>query len=256
MSEAEDILVVKYGSGTVTNGQGMDAGLVEGYVAELASLRAGYQIVVVSSGSIVVGKALWESAHGSEAPAPSDQTLATIGSGQAFNVWQRAFRAHGVLAGQILVTHHEMDDQLERPMLKRVMEDSMQAGVINVVNENDALSDEEVATYKYGGDNDGLASYVARLLGARQLCLMTDIDGLLDENRSVIREVQSGDEAEAIRLARYAVTDAHISNGGMITKVEAALRATRGGIEAHIAHAEAAPTDVIAGRAGTRFIAQ
>ena len=45
-----------------------------------------------------------------------------------------------------------------------------------IVNENDAVADEEIRF----GDNDRLAALVANLVGASHLVLLTDTDGLLD----------------------------------------------------------------------------
>ena len=49
-------------------------------------------------------------------------------------------------------------------------------GVVPIVNENDAVADEEIRF----GDNDRLAALVANLVGASHLVLLTDTEGLLD----------------------------------------------------------------------------
>ena len=61
-----------------------------------------------------------------------------------------------------------------------------------VVNENDAIADDEIRF----GDNDRLAALVAHLVSADLLVLLTDLAGLLtadprlDANASLIEEVQ------------------------------------------------------------------
>ena len=50
--------------------------------------------------------------------------------------------------------------------------------MVPVVNENDAVADEEIRF----GDNDRLAALVAHLVGAELLVLLTDTAGLLTED--------------------------------------------------------------------------
>ena len=63
--------------------------------------------------------------------------------------------------------------------------------MVPVVNENDAVADEEIRF----GDNDRLAALVAHLVGAELLVLLTDTPGLLtadprrDAEASLIEEV-------------------------------------------------------------------
>ena len=59
--------------------------------------------------------------------------------------------------------------------------------VVPIVNENDAISVDELS-YGNFGDNDTLAAYVSRLVDADLLILMSDIDGLYtDDPRKKIR---------------------------------------------------------------------
>jgi glutamate 5-kinase len=67
--------------------------------------------------------------------------------------------------------------------------------VVAVVNENDAVADEEIRF----GDNDRLAALVANLVGASHLVLLTDTEGLLtadprlDDTATLIEEVTAFD---------------------------------------------------------------
>ena len=70
-------------------------------------------------------------------------------------------------------------------------------GVVPVVNENDAIADDEIRF----GDNDRLAALVAHLLAADLLVLLTDAPGLLtadprlDESASLIEEIVEVDHS-------------------------------------------------------------
>ncbi len=60
----------------------------------------------------------------------------------------------------------------------------LELGVIPVVNENDSVSSAEIETGKCKvlGDNDTLSAIVARLCRADLLVLLSDIDGLYDDD--------------------------------------------------------------------------
>ena len=69
--------------------------------------------------------------------------------------------------------------------------------MVPVVNENDAIADDEIRF----GDNDRLAALVAHLLAADLLVLLTDTPGLLtadprlDESASLIEEIVEVDHS-------------------------------------------------------------
>ncbi len=52
------ILVVKYGSSTLTGDCGLDQNKIDSYAAKLNDLRQDYQVVVVSSGAVAAGRAI------------------------------------------------------------------------------------------------------------------------------------------------------------------------------------------------------
>jgi|GEM_PF-3086590 glutamate 5-kinase len=53
-----NILVVKYGSSSVSNAMGVDQARIESYASKLAELSGEYQIAVVSSGAVTAGRAI------------------------------------------------------------------------------------------------------------------------------------------------------------------------------------------------------
>src|SRR5690606_22087822 len=94
-------------------------------------------------------------------------------------------------------------------------------GVVPIVNENDALADDEIRF----GDNDRLSALVAHLLRADLLVLLTDAAGLLtadprlDTSASLIEEIVEFDaELEALAGGSGTVR----GSGGMASKVQAA----------------------------------
>ncbi|MFZ2125441.1 MAG: hypothetical protein WA087_02330 [Candidatus Saccharimonadales bacterium] len=53
-----NILVVKYGSSSVSSAEGIDHARIDGYASKLAELSSDYQIAVVSSGAVAAGRAI------------------------------------------------------------------------------------------------------------------------------------------------------------------------------------------------------
>jgi len=75
----------------------------------------------------------------------------------------------------------------------------------------------------YNVNADTFAGAIAGALKAKRLLLLTDVEGVLDKSKSLIRELSAND-------ARALIADGTIS-GGMIPKVETCLYALDAGVE-------------------------
>jgi glutamate 5-kinase len=97
----------------------------------------------------------------------------------------------------------------------------LELGVVPVVNENDAVADDEIRF----GDNDRLAALVAHLIDAEVLVLLTDTEGVLtadprlDANASLITEILEVDQALEQVAGGPGTTR---GSGGMASKLAAA----------------------------------
>jgi glutamate 5-kinase len=127
--------------------------------------------------------------------------------------------------------------------------------VLPVINENDTTATDEISF----GDNDFLAAQVAVLVGAEELILLTDIDGLYtaDPRRypdaHIVSEVADFTALQELEIGH---TTSPLGSGGMRSKVVAADMATAAGISTVICNGlrEGALDAVLAGEAeGTRF---
>jgi len=251
-------VVVKIGSSSVTRDDGtVDASAIGGLSGDVAGLRSeGHRVVVVTSGAIAAG---W-TALSPGAPRPSDpvtlQAVAAVGQHLLMRVWSDALAAVGLRAGQVLLAPLDFIHRSQYLHARRTLARLLDLGVVPVVNENDAVADEEIRF----GDNDRLAALVAHLVGADQLVLLTDTAGLFTDDprraveASLIEEVVEIDH-ELERMAGG--PGSAVGSGGMASKLAAAKIATWSGVEAVIADA-ARPgvlAAVVAGEAGigTRF---
>jgi glutamate 5-kinase len=239
------IAVVKVGSSSVTEET------VGRLCEEIAAARVdGHTVVVVTSGAIAAG---WGALDRGE-QRPSDpavlQAVSAVGQHRLMRLWQDGLDPHGTLAGQVLLAPLDFVHRTQYLHARGTLRHLVELGVVPVVNENDAVADEEIRF----GDNDRLAALVAHLVGAQLLVLLTDAPGLLtaDPRRtaeaSLIEEVVEIDH----ELERLAGGPGSVGSGGMASKLAAAKIATWSGVETVIADA-ARPgvlTAALAGEAG------
>jgi glutamate 5-kinase len=225
------IAVVKVGSSSV------NAETVRRLCGEVASARAeGHTVVVVSSGAIAAG---WDALDRGR-QRPSDpavlQAVSAVGQHRLMRMWQDGFDPHGLLAGQVLLAPLDFVHRTQYLHARGTLRHLADLGVIPVVNENDAIADEEIRF----SDNDRLAALVAHLVGAQLLVLLTDTPGLLtadprrDTRASLIQEVVEIDQ-ELERLAGG--PGSAVGSGGMASKLAAAKIATWSGVQTVIADA-------------------
>ena len=241
-------IVVKIGSRLLAESPaGRPAALADQIVA-LRTRRI--ETVVVSSGAIALGvRALGMTRRPAE--LPSLQAAAAAGQSRLMQHWEHAFAVHGVVIGQVLLTHDDMGDRKRFLSARLTLRALLDFGAVPIVNENDTVATEEI---KYG-DNDQLAALVCNLVSADLLVILTDVDGVRDaagERLSVVRDI----DREAVPAAGAPPPDG-VGSGGMASKVASARIVTRTGIPAVVA-AGRLPTvlsDVLAGAdVGTLFL--
>lgn len=228
-------VVVKVGSSTVTTPEGeVDTEVVERLCAEVADVRrGGHQVVVVSSGAIACGWA----ALGRPEARPEDpavlQAVSAVGQHRLMRAWHDGFVAEGLLAGQVLLAPLDFGHRQQYLHARATLRHLFALGVVPVVNENDAVADEEIRF----GDNDRLSALVAHLIAADLLVLLTDTPGLLSGDPRLGAEVSLIEEVVEIdqRLMAVAGGPGAIGSGGMASKLAAARIASWSGVTTVIA---------------------
>jgi glutamate 5-kinase len=231
-------VVVKVGSSSLTGsgGRDVDAEVVGALSAQVAELRGeGHFVVLVSSGAVAAG---WSALSTQRRPAdlPTLQAVSAIGQHRLMREYDEAFARHGLMVGQVLLAPLDFVHRQQYLHARQTLTRLLELGVVPVVNENDATSDEEIRF----GDNDRLAALVSHLVAADLLVLLTDAPGLLtadprkDAGGSLIEEVLEVDHRlEALAAGPGSV----LGSGGMASKLAAAKIASWSGVEAVIADA-------------------
>ncbi len=242
------ILVVKVGTSTLLGASERPKDTFD-YIAEsIGELRSQYDIVLVTSGAIGFGvtQLKLDIRPGSTAEL---QALSMVGQVGLLKRWRDAFG--DVSIGQVLVTRRD----LEASDTNHSFRDSVRAlwkyGALPIVNENDAVSSEEITF----GDNDQLAAEIAVVLGAEQLIFLTDQDGIMEDF--------GGPSERRLEIASIEQAQQHIihhksnvGKGGGSSKLIAAQRALGAGTQVVITHAARprAIESALTGQSGTKLV--
>ena len=233
-------VVAKIGTSSVTDDDGHIARpAIAKLCREVAAARAtGQRVVVVSSGAI--GAGLPALGLGG-AQRPRDpvtlQAVAAVGQHRLLGVYADELAGHGLVAGQVLLAPLDFMVRSQYLHARGTLERLLDLGVVPVVNENDAIADDEIRF----GDNDRLAALVAHLVGASTLVLLTDTPGLLtadprlDASASLIEEIV---EVDAALEAVAGGSGTAVGSGGMASKLAAAKLAAWTGVRTVIAAAD------------------
>ncbi|MBO6938081.1 MAG: glutamate 5-kinase [Deltaproteobacteria bacterium] len=217
-------VVLKVGSRSL-----LEEGRFEELAAAIAGQRAaGRQVVLVSSGAIALGVDRL-GLSGRPRQLPELQAAAAAGQAALMRRYEEAFDPHSVAPAQILLTHADLSDRDRWSNARQAIDALLELGAVPIVNENDTVAVEEIRF----GDNDQLAAMVSTLVGADLLVLLTDVDGVLDQDEAVIPTVRGGDGLQ--HLFREAKDE--VGRGGIASKVRSARRATQRGVPAVIGNA-------------------
>lgn len=221
--------VVKIGSALLTNeGQGLDVGRIDDWVAQICELRRqGVEVVLVSSGAVAAGM---ERLQLEERPTALNelQAAAAVGQARLVQTWETSFQQHSVQPAQVLLTHADHSNRQRYLNARSTLRTLLDMGVVPVVNENDTVVTDEIRF----GDNDTLGALVANLVEADVLVILTDQDGLFtadprkDPDARLIEEVRAQDPSLD---AMAGGGSGRLGRGGMQTKLRASRQAATSG---------------------------
>jgi glutamate 5-kinase len=252
-------VVVKLGSSVVAGSDGEPrVDVLRNVCDALADVHGqGGEAIVVTSGAIARGMRVMDLPQ-----RPSSirelQAASAVGQGKLYRIYDELLRERGVTSAQVLLTFFDMSARTHYLNARQTLTTLLEWRVLPVINENDTTATDEISF----GDNDFLAAQVAVLVGADELILLTDIDGLytadprLYPDAKIVREV---DDFAGLQELEIGHTTSPLGSGGMRSKVVAADMATAAGIATVICNgvrADALPAVLAGEREGTRFAAR
>ena len=225
-------MVVKLGSSVVADSDGELRMDVLARVSRRARGRCtarATRSIVVTSGAIARGMRVMDLPQ-----RPSSigelQAASAVGQGKLYRVYDELLRERGVTSAQVLLTFFDMSARTHYLNARQTLTTLLEWRVLPVINENDTTATDEISF----GDNDFLAAQVAVLVGADELVLLTDIDGLYTADPRLHPDAQIVERGRATspRCAELEIghTTSPLGSGGMRSKVVAADMATAAGI--------------------------
>lgn len=228
-------IVVKIGSQILTRKDGtLDVTRMSALVDQIAELhKNNIEVVLVSSGAVASGKTEIK-AKAKLDTISARQLYSSIGQVKLINRYSDLFRQQGIVCGQILVTKEDFSTRRHYLNQRNCMSVMLDNKVIPIVNENDAISVNELMFT----DNDELSGLVAAMMGAKKLIILSNIDGIFSDNPNnpdaklfKVIDIKKDDIESSIQSSKSAT-----GRGGMTTKYNVARRASEEGIEVIIAN--------------------
>lgn len=227
-------LVIKVGSNVVTKKSGRcDVRRMRIIVEDICELiESGIEVILVSSGSVNVGKAFLQKMLPREGKIDLQQSASSIGQPKLINQYSKLFEDHHYVCSQILLTHDDIRSRKRFLHAKQTIDVLLKNKVTPILNENDSISFTEITV----GDNDHLAASVAQMVNADALVIITSAKGLYDrdpdeEGATLIKHVPFGESLTHIDMTNKT----SVGRGGMASKIHAVSKVTPLGIKAIIA---------------------
>ena len=244
MSKKRGVLVIKFGSASVTSEGEIDERIILEIARQVSVLQVQYNIVIVSSGAVAAGKKFIPKYKGT---LEQRKAAAAIGNPLLIRKYSTYFKPFKIALAQSLCERHHFSNREQFLQLKNTYETLWKNNVIPIANENDVVSNKEL---KFS-DNDELATLIAAGFGADKLLLCTSVPGVLDHEGNVLTEIDNIDK-QVLSFARK--DKSSVGLGGMTSKLNFARLATQMGIEVVIFNMQGVDNIIkaVKGETGTR----
>ena len=227
-------IVIKIGSALLVDRKsGLKKAWLDAMCTDIAALAArGVEVLVVSSGAIAMGRTVLDLPSGA-LKLEESQAAAAVGQIALARAWSEALGAHGITAGQVLVTLQDTEERRRYLNARSTIAKLLEWRSVPVINENDTVATNEIRF----GDNDRLAARVATMMSADLLVLLSDVDGLYDKppGQAGAKRVPVVARITPEIEAMAGVSESETARGGMLTKIEAGKIATTAGTHMIIA---------------------
>jgi glutamate 5-kinase len=215
-------IVIKVGSSILVDKKGKPKKTwLKEFVKDIKFLiKKKKKVVIVSSGAIALG-CEFLNINKKGLKVDKSQAVASIGQIELMDFYKKTFDKSKIKISQILLTLEDTEQRRRSLNARRTIDNLLTMGIIPIVNENDTTATTEI---KYG-DNDRLASRVSQIISADCLILLSDVDGLYNDNPKknkktklikIVKEIDENIKNYATKIKSF------YGSGGMITKIEAA----------------------------------
>ena len=222
-------IVLKLGSSTVVDSKGkFKKKWVTSLIKDIKKYAREKNFVIVSSGAIAMGQSYLKIKK-KKIKLEMSQAIAAIGQIHLAGEFQKIFDKFKIKTGQILISPDDTEQRKRALNVRSTFDNLFKLKAIPIVNENDTTATSEI---KYG-DNDRLAARVAQIIGADTLIILTDVDGLYDKSKKLVKTVNKIDN-EIYALSNKSKN--LYGSGGILTKLDAAKICINSGCNMFIAN--------------------
>lgn len=249
-------IVVKIGNSSLTNEKGgIDQNKLQDHVDAVAELRKlNHEVILVSSGAIAAG---FSSLGYPSRPVTvkGKQAAAAVGQSLLIQSYIEKFAPYGIIPAQILLTRSDFSNRERyRNAFATIME-LLARDILPIINENDTVSIEELTF----GDNDMLSALVSGFIHANQLIILTDIDGIYEDDPRKNPHAKKFDYLNNISdsmIERVGGAGSKVGTGGMKSKLLAAKTAQSLGVPVFIGKGEGPKklVDILLGKGNGTYI--
>ncbi len=228
-------IVIKAGSGILTGNDGFNSTVINSLTNDICDLKSrGFEIILVSSGAIAAG--MKKMGYEKKPDGISEkQAMAAIGQSRLMMAYEKAFGRHGVTVAQILITRDDLNNRRRYLNARNTIFTLLSWGILPIINENDTVVIDEI---KFG-DNDNLSAMVANMTESNLLTILTDTDGLYDDDPRINKNAKLIPLINKIGSSHFQFATSvpgALGTGGMASKITAARKATLKGIPVIIAN--------------------
>ena len=224
----QKICVVKAGSAVLTkhpSGE-IDLDVLRTLCNAILELRnKGWKSIIVTSGAVAAGKGVFQAnpmiSFPNSKPDSKKRMFAAMGQAALLSLYKTYLEQESspLRSAQVLLTKDAFADKDRYHSLRSTLREMLASDVLPIINTNDVI---HVPSLDFT-DNDQLAAYVAAMIGADYLFLLTDTDGVYTKNPKNNPDAQliSKLPTEVSDWPKIEIDDSAISNGGMGSKLKA-----------------------------------
>ena len=236
-------IVFKFGTNVLRNDEGyISLARIYSFIEAIAKFhRMGKEVLIVTSGAVGLGAKKINVQDLDEVALK--QACAAIGQSQLMSIYEDGFSKFDIVTAQILLTEEDFSNRRRYLNLHFTLTMLLKHKVIPIINENDTVSSDELkqlydVTQISFSDNDKLSALVASELDADLLIILSDINGLYDDNPKTNPNAKFIHEVFEVtkEIENLGLDASKGGRGGMKTKLQAAKIVTRSGCALFIAN--------------------
>jgi glutamate 5-kinase len=228
-------ITVKVGSNVLAKADGtLNVSRIAHLVDQISWLhKNGVEVVLVSSGAVAAGKAVFEPQKKTDAVSKR-QLWAALGQVKLISRYSDFFNEHGLSCAQVLTTKENFSSRGHYLNMKNCMNTLLDNKVIPIVNENDTISVTELMFT----DNDELSGLIASMVNSEALIILSNVNGVYNshperENAELIQKIGIYEKEPDIVIS---AERSQFGRGGMLTKYRIAKKLANDGIAVHLAN--------------------